>query len=81
MTAADAQARLFPRARSMCAEAIGLPKTMRLDAKSTRSGTIIEAEPARVQLFGRSWCVVFRVVLECGAARARHEFFCRELPR
>lgn len=78
---AAAEARLFPRGRAMCARAIGQPKTIRLDAKTTRTGTIVEAEPARAQRYGASWEVIFRVVLECGAAKARHEYHCRELPR
>jgi hypothetical protein len=79
---AAAEARLFPRGRAMCARAIGQPKTMRLDAKSTRTGTIVEAEPARAQRYrGGRWEVIFRIVLECGAAKARHEYHCRELPR
>ena len=46
------------------------------------------AEPGKERIFvfdivntGRAWEAVFKVVMECGAAKVRKEFFCRTLPQ
>lgn len=78
---AHIQQKFEAKARVMCANAIGETKTMRLDRKTTQTGVIVEASLDRIVNTGRAWEAVFKVVMECGAAKVRKEFFCRTLPQ
>lgn len=71
---------LVRRAQPMLEGCIGQAKTMRLDKKTTQSGIIVSAEIDRIVNTGRAAEVVFKIVMECGSAKTRREFFCRHLP-
>ena len=69
------------RARRAAPSAIGLPYKIRTAPKRYVSGTIIEAEFARIRTEGTTRTAIFRIVMECGANKVRREFHCATLPR
>jgi hypothetical protein len=80
MISADIKAKLTAKAAPMLLACIGETKTMRLGPKLTQSGVIVAAEIDSFSHTGRAVEVLFRVTLECGSAKARHQFVCRRLP-
>ena len=72
--------RLFDRNSEHCAAAIGQQMTVRLDRKRTTTGVIVEAEPWRIRTRTRTAIVQAKIVMECGVAKARREFFVERLP-
>ena len=77
---AQMAARLQAKAQPMLAACLGQRKTMRIDKKTTVSGVIVKAEIDSIEDWGRTARVIFKVTLECGAAKALREFRCQELP-
>lgn len=68
------------RSVQACLRAIGKQKTMRLDKKTTITGTIVEARFHGVRVRSASVVAQFKIVLECGPAKSRREFICEILP-
>jgi hypothetical protein len=64
----------------MLAGCIGAAKTIRIDAKTTQTGRIVEAAIDRIRQRGLSYEVVFVITMECGVAKALREFRCLHLP-
>lgn len=71
---------LQDRSIQACHRAIGKQKTMRLDKKTTITGTIVSAEFAGMRVRAASAVAKFKIILECGPAKIRREFICEILP-
>jgi hypothetical protein len=80
MRALDRAERLTKRAEKLARESIGAEFTVKRDGLSF-SGTIVACEVKDWRQRGRSVVCFWRVVLECGTAKARQSFVVRRLPR
>lgn len=61
-------------------QAIGKPLTVRLDRKTTLSGTVTAVDFGYIHHTARSVVAYFKVELECGAAKTRRTVHISRLP-
>jgi len=73
--------RQLSRAGNICSNAVGMTLKVRRSKTACVTGTIIEASPSHVTFKGRTAHLVFKVVMECGEAKARKEVHVCQLPR
>lgn len=69
------------KANAIARESIGSELSVRTSKTSVVKGVIVSAEFHRVECTTRQAKAIFRVVMECGSAKAHREFFVSKLPR
>ncbi len=83
MTAAELTAikeRSRIKGEQLAQRAIGEPFKVRIDKNATVTGVIVECELKKVYIDGRKIRGQYRVVMECGSAKARQQFFVSAIP-
>lgn len=76
----EQEQRLLSKVPAMRSAALGLPFGIRTDKNTVVRGTVKDVEFGYFTSTGRTLRVVFKVTMECGAAKALRTFNCEALP-